>query len=214
MISKMLVGLDGSPLGERTLPYAEALARAAGASVCLVQVVPLSDERERLQEENPRLLPYMVAVPGAPPATEKVEERAARHGATRYVDAIATRLGAAGVPTEAVVVRGEPAAALAAEAIQRRADLVLLSTHGRSGLGRWVFGSVAEGVLARSDVPVLLVRAAVAGPTPRLPGPKAPIVVPLDGSPLAEQAIPVAATLARALSAEIRLARLVPAPAA
>src|SRR6516162_8813381 len=118
MISKVLVGLDGSPLAERALPYAEALARACGATVCLVQVVPPLAERERLQHENPRLLPYMAAVPGAPPAVETADERAARHGATRYLDGIGARLGTAGVATETAVARGEPAGALAAEAGQ------------------------------------------------------------------------------------------------
>jgi nucleotide-binding universal stress UspA family protein len=215
VISRLLVGLDGSPLAERVLPYAQALAHASGATVTLVQVVPPSVERERLQHENPRLLPFMAAIPGTPAAAVVEGERAHRHDAEHYLDAVAWRLGEAGVATEVAVVHGDPAVVLAEEARLRQANLILLSTHGRSGLGRWVFGSVAEGVLSHGSLPVLLARVTEASGNARLPGPMAPIVVPLDGSALAERAIPVAATLARALSAELRLARMVaPTPVA
>jgi nucleotide-binding universal stress UspA family protein len=89
-----------------------------------------------------------------------------------------------------------------------------MTTHGRSGLGRWLYGSVAEAVLSNSTIPVLLVRAGLASTDLRDVSGKPRLLVPLDGSPTAEQALPVAASLARVLDAEIVLVRIVPsAPA-
>jgi nucleotide-binding universal stress UspA family protein/sporulation protein YlmC with PRC-barrel domain len=89
----------------------------------------------------------------------------------------------------------------------QRADLVVMCTHGRSGLGRWVYGSVAEAVLAQSPVPVLLLRPV--GPPPVLVSKTGPasLLVPLDGSAFGEVALAHAAALARTLSAPITLLR-------
>ena len=79
--------------------------------------------------------------------------------AEEYLAAAARRLRDRGLVVETVVSQGDPAKALLHEAQTRDVDLILLGTHGRSGLGRWIYGSVAEAVLGHSSVPVLLARA-------------------------------------------------------
>jgi nucleotide-binding universal stress UspA family protein len=213
MIQTILVGLDGSDLAERALPYAAALARVTNGILTLVQVVPAHPTGPTLQDDNPHLIPFMAAVPVAAPGAEGETARNELHEAERYLDGVASRLAAEGTRCETVIARGEPSRALIEEAASRRADLVVLSTHGRSGLGRWLFGSVAEAVMARSDVPVLLARAAQPEAPVRLPGPGTPILVPLDGSELAERALPVATELAERFGAELRLVNvIVPTP--
>lgn len=91
-------------------------------------------------------------------------------------------------------------------------DLIVLATHGRSGLGRWVFGAIAEEVLAAAPVPVLLVRAWQGAPPDAALGVGAAVLVPLDGSAVAEMALPVAAGLADDLGDGLLLLRVVPRP--
>jgi nucleotide-binding universal stress UspA family protein len=211
MSKTIVVGLDGSPLAEKALPYAEILAKALDAEVVLVRAIPPEGVTEALPNENPHLLPYMVVMPGARSETVSEGERAERYGAERYLDKVAQRLGERGVRATSVEAAGDPAKVLVEEAEARGASYILLTTHGRSGLGRWLYGSVAEAVVAHSSVPVLLTRAwapdrGLASTTGR---PK--ILVPLDGTELAEKALPVATGLARAVPADIHLVQIVPA---
>lgn len=211
MLRRLLVGLDGSALAESSLPYAEILAGASGAVVTLVRVAGDHDGA-RVQDANPSLLPYMVAYPTGASQTESVAHRAARHEPAAYLDGVAARLGRRGVVTETVVVGGRPDEILVSEAKDRHADLILVTTHGRSGLGRWAFGSVAEAMLARSTVPMLIARA-WSPPRPLVPHSGKPsLVTPLDGSAFAETAIPFAQELARLLQAALCLTRTVPLP--
>ncbi len=209
-MKRLLVALDGSPLAEAVLPYAEDLARAAPARITLVRVVPAASPGEALSEENPRLLPFMVAMPTQPSPASAEAERDERSEAERYLDGIAKRLGERGVVAEVVVASGQPASSIVDEANLRQADLILMTTHGRSGLGRWIYGSVAEAVVAHSRVPVFLARAWKVERTLRPIGARARLVVPLDGSPEAERALPVATELARLLPADLHLVEIVP----
>lgn len=137
----LLVALDGSRAAEASLPQAAALARALGASLGLVRVVPGS--------------------PGVP-ETEREPVGAVRE-AERYLRRVAIQLQAAGMEPDAVqfgVRRGSVAQALLDEAASRGACMLVLATHARSGLARVVRGSVAAAVVARATLPVLLVRIA------------------------------------------------------
>jgi len=157
----ILVPLDGSSLAELALPHAEMLARARPHS------------------------------PGRIALVRVIEEDDSEVEASEYLAEIAERLRARGVATQSAVARGKPADAILAEVGRRRANAVVMATHGRSGLGRWVYGSVAESVLARAAVPVLLARA-WAPTVPRVDAVRR-VLVPLDGSTLAEAALPFAA---------------------
>ena len=210
MVKKLVVGLDGSPLAEAALPYAEVFARANQAAVVLVRVARVGEMPEEPPEEP---------VPSAAPATrtrpadisrESTVEQREVYEAERYLHAVAERLRSEGLVTETVVAVGEPAIVLVEEAQTRQAEVLILSTHGRSGFGRWIYGSVADQVMRRSSVPVLLVPPACRLSWPRDRPPR--ILVPLDGSELARDVLAPAEHLAEALGAEIVLLRVVEPP--
>jgi nucleotide-binding universal stress UspA family protein len=207
----IVVGLDGSPLAEKALPYAEIFAKAMDAEVVLVRAVHAEGASAPLPNENPHLLPYMVVMPGTGAEKLTEEERSAVHGAERYLDQVAQRLGDRGVRAQGVEVAGDPTKVLVEEAEARGASMILLTTHGRSGLGRWLYGSVAEAVVAHSRIPVLLTRAwTTHGRLARADG-RPKLLVPLDGSARAETAVPVAAKLAKSLAVDVHLVEIVPA---
>ena len=184
MLSSILVPLDGSALAERALPYAEALARPSGARVVLVRAV--SGDREHGADSEAQ--------------------------ARDYLNGLAARLAERISLAETAVPRGGAAEAIVEEARRQGSDLIVMATHGRGGLGRWVYGSVAEAVLAHAPMPTLLVRAWVpeGGATPLADKPK--LLVPLDGSHFAEEALPVATELADTLGGELILLRAVARP--
>jgi nucleotide-binding universal stress UspA family protein len=184
MDKTILVPVDGSPLAERALPYAHVFARAAGAGVLLVQAVPPSAELDGVEVGSART----------------------RQAAHDYLRDLASRQPRPDrVNTK--VVAGEAADALIAEIGATQPELVVMSTHGRSGLGRWIYGSVADALMRRADAPILLVPAACSAVWP---GDRAPrILVPLDGSELAEGALELVEPWASAFQAEITVLRAV-----
>lgn len=144
------------------------------------------------------------AVPGELP--ERVD-----HAATQLA-ASAGKLRAAGLTVDQQVSTDQPVPAITHLA-RDQADLIVMSTHGRSGLGRWLYGSVADRVLHHASVPVFLVPA-VSEPIALLdiPAERRRVLVPLDGSELAEAALGPAGELAEALAAELLLLRVVVPP--
>jgi nucleotide-binding universal stress UspA family protein len=199
MTSQILVPLDGSPLAETVLPHAMVLARATGSSLMLLRVLapPLLIE------------PMLGAVP--PPTIAYAAWEAENAAAHTYLAATAERLDAPDLPVHTTFCQGDPASVIVAWAAQdpphRR---IAMATHGRSGLGRWVFGSVAEKVLHAASVPLLLVRAQEDRPS-RIPAhPYQTILVPLDGSALAEHALVAALPLARSSQATLWLLAVEP----
>ncbi len=173
MIGTVVIPLDGSDLGEKALPYAQAIAGKVGASLVLLQVVPPDAPAERVDE-----------------ARDYLEQKAKMLGTGVKID----------------VPLGHPPEEIIAVAERHRDTLIVMTTHGRSEISRWLFGCVAERVVHASTVPVLLIRAGVAGP--KVP-PFQAILVPLDGSVLAEAVLPYTSQLAGAVNAEIELVRVV-----
>ncbi len=199
MASQILVPLDGSPLAETVLPHAVVLAHATGSSLVLMQVVALPVLME----------PMMGAVP-PPTITDEVWE-AENAAARKYLAATAGALEAPDLKVQTIHFQGDAATAIVAWAAQdpphRR---IAMATHGRHGLSRWVFGSVAEKVLHAAPTPLLLVRARADAPA-RIPAhPYQTILVPLDGSALAELALAQAMPLARASHATLWLLAVEP----
>jgi nucleotide-binding universal stress UspA family protein len=183
----ILVPLDGSPLAEQVLPYAQALL-APGAELTLLEVV---EEPEPVYGMSGRLL-----VP-----VEDVQHMLEQQ-AHEYLQKAEATLGGAQPRVRLEVARGDPAVEILRVAAEQGVALIAMTTHGRGALGRWVFGSVADRVARSSPVPVLLVRPGEGEPRPvairRL-------VVPLDGSPLSEEALPTAQALAAHLGVPIHL---------
>jgi nucleotide-binding universal stress UspA family protein len=137
-VKTILVPLDGSTLAEAALPPAIDLARDRGARLILL----------RATEAH--------AAPLADPAEAQV---AAVRGAETYLAGVRTRINTAELPTvDTSVWYGPPAEAIVEAARFRGADLIVMSSHGRTGLGRLVLGSVAETVLRATSVPILLIR--------------------------------------------------------
>lgn len=201
MQQHILVPLDGSALAETVLPHAVRLAQTTGRGLILLRVIPppgLTD-------------PLAGAIPTTAGAYDAWEADAV--AAREYLAGVVARLQIVELPIQTLVLEGDPAATIVGYAQDQPEGLLLaMATHGRSGLGRWVFGSVAERVLHATPVPLLLVRPPQ-GNTPVVVESAAPytrILVPLDGSPVAEEALPVAQQLAAALGATLFLMAVVP----
>jgi nucleotide-binding universal stress UspA family protein len=153
---KILIPLDGSKLAEGVLPYVEELARRFQSEVTLIQVVaPLS---KLVAETVPASLEPTGA--GAAVGLEAAAEavRAEREGARAYLEGVAERLKAGGTKVRVEVVEGMAGDAVVDYAHHHELDLIAMSTHGRSGLLRLVYGSVADHVLRHAGTPVLLIR--------------------------------------------------------
>ncbi len=153
MYQRILVALDGSELAESVLPHVEALASKFGSSVVALQaIVPA----ETIMAETATGLTGMPATGPAVDPTPIIE--AERRIAAEYLAGVSGRLRGAGLTVETEIAEGNAPDAIVEAARAHRADLIAMTTHGRSGLGRLVFGSVAEGVLHHAPCPVLLVR--------------------------------------------------------
>lgn len=138
---RIVVPLDGSPEGESVLPLAERLASTSHAELVLLQV----------------LLPHTTMAVDLPVPIIEETFREARLEAERYLQDTADMIVAKGGRAQVTVRSGDPATEIVNAAHDLGADLVAMATHGRSGIRRALFGSVAEGVLRRAPVPLLLV---------------------------------------------------------
>jgi nucleotide-binding universal stress UspA family protein len=190
----VVVPLDGSDFSEHALEYAAALARTAGARLRLVHV------------HEP--LPGMVVpgqIPGVAPLPETRDEDATAW-AWQYLDVWAERLRTeTGVEAVTEVATGGIVAALVHASRTGEADLIVMTTHGRGGFARTWLGSTADTLVRQVAVPVLLVRPTSGGTELSRELGIQRILVPLDGSALAETIIPHASAIARLVRARLTL---------
>lgn len=149
MTKRILVPLDGSSISEAVLPFACDIARGLGAEVTFIQVVNLAPATVTIQ-------PAAGAMVDPAIITEQLEAEVS--AAKEYLETLCQRWSAEGVATRWEVLRGVAAAAIIEYAEVNNFDLIAMSTHGRSGLGRLVFGSVADEVIRNSGKPVLIVK--------------------------------------------------------
>lgn len=186
MYAKIMVPLDGSPFAEGALPLAMKLADRTGADLHLATVFePVSS------------------------FTSSNWEAATRQWGEVYLENVRGRLdgGFTGAVTTALL-QGSPATALSEEAERAGADLTVMATHGRGAVARAWLGSVADEFSRMHHAPVLLVRPRESGET--LPGERADILVPLDGSELSEEALAHAVELGERCDSTFHLTRVVP----
>ncbi|HLZ09910.1 MAG TPA: universal stress protein, partial [Chloroflexota bacterium] len=182
MYQTILIPVDGSPLSERALPYARVIAKTNKSRLILLRVIAGSPTDDTFGEIDCR------------PTIET------------YLHNLAASLDDS-TSIETTVVVGDAAQAILSEAARTGTDLIVMSTHGRSGIGRWIYGSVADAVMRQTTVPILLIPATCSRVwTPGEPG---RILVPLDGSQLGEAVLGPASDLAQAMSAELVLLRVV-----
>jgi len=194
MFSRILVPLDGSPLAECVLPHVVAMARPFGATVDLLTVC----------EPTPSNLK------SGPVNVVDWSLRTAE--ADAYLDKVRERLRDVGLKATARRVEGKPAEQILASARRNGHDLIVLSSHGRSGLSGWNISSVVQKVVIRARRSVMLVRAYQPG-REQLDGLSyTRILCPQDCSLRAEHALPAASALARAHNAELVLAHAVVRP--
>lgn len=201
MVTSIMVPVDGSHFGEQAFPLAAGLARLSGARLQLVHVHGSTEATDE-----------GVLVP-----VESLDhwEAEVRQSESLYLkDAGERLLGTYGVQPTLTLLGGRVIEALEAHAAASDVDLVVMSTHGRGGLARAWLGSVADGLLRRLSIPLLLVKPAEAVP----PVWREPffqrMLVPLDGSSAAEAVLEPALRLAALLRAECRFIVVVPGDAA
>ena len=190
----ILVPLDGSPLAEQILPLALEIARAARSKVRLVLV-----HQSPPPPMDPQSAQLYVSIDLA---LRKVERD--------YLTTLRLRLQkSSGLQVSAVTIEGPGGPTLVKYVKEIGADLVVMSTHGRGGLrGAWL-GSVVDYVIRSLNIPVLVVRSHEgASPLPHLPKIRE-IMVPLDGSRLAEAALAPASDIAELFGAELLLVQVV-----
>ena len=190
MYTKILVPLDGSAVAEQVLPYVRTLAGGLKIPVELMGVVDVAQLDSHIAAEKGRYLDTLI----------EDSVRCSRE----YLEGVAQTFPGANVSF--AVEKGGAAEVIIAKAGADNETLITMATHGRSGINRWLLGSVAEKVLRGSANPLLLVRAkaeakAAGGATLKS------IVVPLDGSEVAESVLPAVVEMAKKLNIEIVLFR-------
>jgi len=190
MYSKILVPLDGSKTSEKVLPYARYLAGKFKVPVELLAVLDIAEMATQISAEKARHLDTMI--------------EDGMRASTTYIRGVATTFPDGKVTCTVEKDRAEDAIINKAEA--DGGTFIAMATHGRSGLNRFLLGSVAEKVLRGSANPLLLVRATEAAKTTG-EAPFKSVIVPLDGSELAESVLPPVATLAKELNLEVVLFR-------
>ena len=194
MYRSIMVPLDGSAFGEHALPLALTIARRSGAVVRLVHVHVASE------------LVYMI---GGAPLAEELSDVPDRETELAYLDNLTQRLASAwGVEITSTLLDGPPTLALRDYAIEHAASLVVMSTHGRALVSRFWLGSVADALVRQTPMPVLVVRPHLeAIDLIDLTQERATrrILIPLDSSTLAEDALAHAVELGRLMSAEYTL---------
>lgn len=187
----ILVPLDGSELAEGALPWAATLAQALGAPLALLTVW------QGTESELGANFPAMAV---------EVEAKARDYFAG-YLDSAKAKLPS-GVQCETIIRSGEAGDEILRAAEELRARTVVIATHGRSGVGRWVYGSTAGHILRHTSLPVLAVGPHALASRDAMPRVQH-IMVPLDGAAASESAIPIATDLAAQLRARISLVRVV-----
>ncbi len=195
--SRLLVPLDGSELAAKAMPVAEYLCRQLAAALDLVTVLPIF------------VLPPVVGQEYVPAEVYQQLEDQQQQGAREYLDHVTAQMRQHGFGADIHqhIERGNAASVILNLAAAVRPTLIVMTTHGRTGLARFTLGSVADRVVRGGEAPVLLLRSF---PSPRHGPDIAHALVPLDGSPLAETPLfSIAPRLAGPVLRTITLLRVV-----
>lgn len=150
VFKKILVCLDGSALSEQILTYVSKETADTGKKVVLLRVVPPS------LGDITAVAGVMSSTPMVPPTAEQLA--AEENEAKAYLDSKRKSLETMGIDVKCVVIVGSPGEEIVNYAHKNEFDLIAVATHGRSGLKRVIFGSVAEHVIKNSRLPILLIK--------------------------------------------------------
>jgi nucleotide-binding universal stress UspA family protein len=187
MFTRILVPLDGSAIAEKALPHARALARALEIPITLITVIETAAD---FSNQKTRYLDTLV--------------EGGMRNSEKYLKNISKTFSGAAVQYR--VEKGGAGDAIIMNAAADNGTLITMATHGRSGLGRWVLGSVAEKVVRGAKNAVLVMRATEETSSEGEAAPDS-IIVPLDGSTLAESVLLPVVELAKAFHAKVTLLR-------
>ena len=185
MMRRILVPLDGSTRAEGALLPAAHLARKTGGSLLLVHATLLPTEYAWISADTTMILADAL----------EAEQKSAQD----YLNQVTTFPCLEGLEVTTSVVQGDPATAILEYAQQEEADLIVMSRHGKGDEKRWLLGSVAQKVARHSQVPVLVFREE-GTPDTFSTSQEMAVLVPLDGSALAEEALQPAIELSHAFS--------------
>jgi len=194
MFNRILIPLDRSALAECVLPHTIAIARAFGSQVTLLNVMDMPREEHWRNAMDP--LNWQI---------RKAE-------AKTYLHEVDTRLRASGLTTETHILEGFAAEQINGFSDTHAPQLIILSSHGQSGLSGWNVSGVVLKVVLRARTSIMIVRAYQPTPTEMTSLRYRRILVPIDGSQRAECVLPMVRTLARFHEAQVLLAHVVRRP--
>jgi nucleotide-binding universal stress UspA family protein len=204
MVKRILVPLDGSALAERAIPVAARIARASAGSMLFLRVVSTASEFGMYMDDPTVLMQKAIE-----------EDLAAANG---YLLEVAKSQALAGLEIDTGIFTGSAALQIVDVARSKSIDLIVMCSHGESGIKRWVMGSVAHKVVRHSSVPVLVLRDSGEKSANLYREHERPlrVLVPLDGSPLAEMVLEPVVQLATQLAAsgpwQLNLLRVIDLP--
>ncbi len=191
----ILVPLDGSEIAARALPFAEDFCQRLDGEIALIRILPIT------------VLPYAIPVDFIPPDIYQQMVDSQQRLAREYLEQVATELQQRGLRAQVQIEYGDASAGIIDAIAALHVTMVIMTTHGRTGLARFALGSVADRVVRGGGAPILLVRSF---PTGERRTELRRALVPLDGSPLAESALfTIALQLAGPVLREITLVRVV-----
>jgi nucleotide-binding universal stress UspA family protein len=195
LYSHIVVPVDGSDLSESVLPWAYTLAKVFKSKIVLVEAITAGDAAGDKGKEEA--------------AKSRSAIAKARRKENAYLSSLDQRLQ--GVEIAHSLKAGRPENVIPAEA-KRHGDstLIAMSTHGRSGIGRWLLGSVTDKVIHSAPCSMLVIRPKREDDSKQREAKLSRIILPLDGSELSEAAIPAALELAKTLNLPVTVARVVP----
>jgi nucleotide-binding universal stress UspA family protein len=194
MFDPILVPLDGSMLAECVLPHTRAIAQAFNSKVKLLRVMERTLETEKT------------------PLFDLVNWQINRTGAKLYLDKVSSKLENWGLDVDTITVEGLAAESIIDYAQNQNAKLIILSSHGRSGLSQWGISGIAQKVIFSAPTSVLIIRANISLREQPDEQHYTRIMVPLDGSRRAENVLPIVALFARTHQSQIHLVHVVGMP--
>jgi nucleotide-binding universal stress UspA family protein len=194
MFKHILLPLDGSALAEKVLPHAVALAEAFGSRLSLLRVVYRKKNANQHGVVNP------------------MEWQMRKSEAEAYLKVVRKQLAAIDIESEIRVLEGNPAQQIIEYTHREEVELIIMSSHGSSGISEWNINSVVQKVLLRAFIPVMIIRSYQEGYDGLKGLNYERLLLPLDGSKRAECVLPLAKSISSAHNSTVFLTHIVEEP--
>ena len=194
MFEHILLPLDGSSLAEKVLPHAVTLSKAFDARLTLIRVVYQEERADQHGMINP------------------MDWQMRKSEAEAYLQSVKTQLGGINLESDIQIIEGRPAEQIIEFAKNEHVDLIILSSHGRSGPSPWNINSTVQKVLLRAFMPVMIIRAYHQEPHELEEVTYQRLFLPMDGSKRAECILPLAESICKLQNSEVFLTHIVERP--